>query len=112
MRNDCLYADIAGDAYETSYTNPSYAVSCFGEKTGAYLCWYAAHIRDSIVAAYEKDLYEVLLRMELFLQAVTVLEEEEEPERFLKEIMYYYVQRSFQARTPPGADQQLGSDLF
>lgn len=89
--NHALYADIEGRNYETSFANPAYAVSCFGEKTGQYLAWLMARVRDAIVAAYEKDLYEIVLRMELFLQVVTVLREEEETERFLKETIYYYI---------------------
>ena len=89
--NQELYADIAGEAYETSYGNPAYAVEQFGERTGKYLCWYYAKCRDAIVAAYEKDVYEIVLRMELFLQVVTVLTSEEEIHRYLKENMYYYI---------------------
>ena len=89
--NESLYADLSGDAYRSSFANPAYSVACFGEKTGPYISWYAASVRDAVTAAYEKDEEEIVLCMELFLQAVTVLEEEEEPERFLKEIMYYYI---------------------
>lgn len=89
--NLLLYADIEGKNYDTSFANPAYAVSCFGERTGQYLAWLMARVRDAIVAAYERDLYEIVLRMELFLQVVTVLLEEEETERSLKEIVYFYV---------------------
>lgn len=89
--NESLYADLSGDAYRSSFANPAYSVACFGGKTGPYISWYAASARDAVTAAYEKDEEEIVLCMELFLQAVTVLEEEEEPERFLKEIMYYYI---------------------
>lgn len=89
--NRRLYADIAEDAYENSYANPAYAVKQFGDKTGKYLCWYYTRCRDAIVAAFEKDTYEVTLRMELFLQAVTVLFSEEEIDRYLKENMYFYI---------------------
>lgn len=89
--NQSLYQDLAGEHYETSYANPAYGVSCFGEKLGQYLAWLVGTIRDGIVAAYEKDLYEIVLRMELFLQAVTILQEEDETERFLKEMIYYYI---------------------
>lgn len=89
--NRQLYQDIAGDAYETSYADPSYAVKQFGEKTGQYLCWFHTKCRDAIIPAYEKDIYEVTIRMELFLQAVSVLMTEEETDRCLKETMYYFV---------------------
>lgn len=89
--NELFYQDIEGEHYETSYANPAYAVSCFGEKKGQYLAWLMAAVRDAIVAAYEKDVYEVVLRMELFLQAVVILLEEEDPERSLKEMIYFYI---------------------
>lgn len=89
--NELLYQDIQGAHYETSYANPAYAVSCFGEKKGQYLAWVMAAVRDAIAAAYEKDVYEVVLRMELFLQTVSILLEEEDVERFLKEMIYYYI---------------------
>lgn len=89
--NQRLYCDIYGDAYETSYANPVYAKKVYGEKVGQYISWYTACFRDAITSAYEKDIEEIVLRMELFLQMVPVLQEEDEPERFLKEIMYYYV---------------------
>lgn len=89
--NHSLYADITGENYDTSFANPAYAVSCFGEKTGQYLAWLMARLRDAVTAAYGKDLYEIVLRMELFLQMVTILKDEEETERFLKEAIYYYI---------------------
>lgn len=89
--NTKLYSDIHDDSYQTSYANPAYAVSVYGGKTGQYISWYTACIRDAVTAAYEKDMDEVVLRMELFLQAVIVMEEEEEAERFLKENIYYFV---------------------
>ncbi|MCH5264533.1 MAG: aminopeptidase [Lachnospiraceae bacterium] len=89
--NQRLYQEAAGEAYETCFANPAYAVKVLGEKTGEYLCWYYVRFRDAIASAYEGDLEEVVLRMELFLQMVNLLYEEEETERALKEAMYYFV---------------------
>ena len=89
--NRQFYQDVKGSAYDTSYANPAYAVERFGEKTGQYLCWFYTKCREAIIPAYEKELYEVTIRMELFLQAVTVLQTEEDTERCLKETMYYFV---------------------
>lgn len=84
--NEILYADLSGDAYRSSFANPAYSVACFGGKTGPYISWYAAASRDAVTAAYEKDEEEIVLCMELFLQAVTVLEEEDEPNAFSKKL--------------------------
>lgn len=89
--NRQFYQDVKGSAYDTSYANPAYAVKRFGEKTGQYLCWFYTKCREAIIPAYEKELYEVTIRVELFLQAVTVLQTEEDTERCLKETMYYFV---------------------
>ncbi len=89
--NRQFYQDVKGSAYDTSYATPAYAVKRFGEKTGQYLCWFYTKCREAIIPAYEKELYEVTIRMELFLQAVTVLQTEEDTERCLKETMYYFV---------------------
>lgn len=89
--NEQLYKDVVGDAYEASYANPAYVVKKFGKKTGQYLCWFYTKCRDAIIPAYERERYEVTIRMELFLQMVTVLQTEEETERCLKETMYYFI---------------------
>ena len=86
--NESLYADIKGEAYETSYANPAFCFQAFGEGTGPCLSVYYVQFRGAIPAAYEKDRYEILKRMELFLQLVSVLSLEEEKARFLKENLY------------------------
>lgn len=63
----------------------------FGRRTGQYLCWFHTRCRDAIIPAFEKEIDEVTIRMELFLQAVSVLMTEEETDRCLKETMYYFV---------------------
>lgn len=88
--NESLYADIKGEAYETSYANPAFCFQAFGEGTGPCLSVYYVQFRGAIPAAYEKDRYEILKRMELFLQLVSVLSLEEEKARFLKENLYYF----------------------
>ena len=107
--NQVLYQDLAGEHYQTSFANPSYAVSCFGEKIGQYLAWLLATVRDAIVAAYEKDQYEIVLRMELFLQAVAILQEEE-TEKFLKEMIYYYIHDYDEERMEKNIRRMLSFD--
>lgn len=97
--NRLLYEDVAGDSYETSFANPAYAVSQFGEKTGQYLSWYMVQFRAAIPAAFERDLYAIVIRMELFLQIAGILMEEEDRERFLKENIYYFIHDYTEERT-------------
>lgn len=89
--NHSLYEDIEGKAYETSFANPAYCATQFGAENGQYLCWYYVRFREAVTAACEKDQYEILKRMELFLQLSQVLFGEEEKARFLKENLYYFI---------------------
>ena len=42
--NGKLYSDLVGEAYETSYANPAYAVKVFGEELGKNLCFLYTEI--------------------------------------------------------------------
>lgn len=89
--NQFFYDDIRGERYESSYANPRYAHQEFGKEQGEVLCWLYSRFRNVILDAYEGDTEAALLLMELFLQVYTVLATEEEPARWLKEVLYYYV---------------------
>lgn len=95
--NHRLYQDILPENYQSSYTNPEYAVSCFGEEYGKLLCFLAAELRSAIVPAFEQRQEELVIRLELFLEVYGsfVCEQEENeslpPVQSLKEIFYYYV---------------------
>lgn len=89
--NHLLYADIEGEAYGTSFANPAYCAAQFGAEMGQYLCWYYMRFREAVTAACEKEQYEIVKRMELFLQLSQILLTEEEKARFLKENLYYFV---------------------
>ncbi|MBO4395590.1 MAG: aminopeptidase [Eubacterium sp.] len=69
--NARLYDDIAGNAYEMSFTNPTVCMDSFsdyGKKTALALNWIATHVRDTIVPAYEGDVWPVLIWLEFFLE--------------------------------------------
>ena len=66
--NEKLYEDIAGNAYETSYANPAYAVAELGEEYGNVLSFVYTELRGMIVYAFEKRDEELLIHLELFLQ--------------------------------------------
>lgn len=90
--NRRLYEDIAGDAYETSYGNPAYAVRMLGEEYGAILSFVYAEIRGMIVYAYEQRLLEMLIRMELFLQMHSEFTDEALPAKEqLRSDVYWFV---------------------
>lgn len=66
--NDRLYGDIAGEAYESSYANPAWAVSKLPDACGQILSFVYTELRGMIVYAYERRTEEMLICMELFLQ--------------------------------------------
>lgn len=75
--NASLYEDIAGDAYEQSYANPSYAVEKLGEEYGAVLSFLYTEIRGMIVYAYEGRMIEFSIMAELFIEIYNLFEQEE-----------------------------------
>lgn len=94
--NHALYAELLGDAYEASYANPTYAVEQFGETMGRMLSFLYAELRCAIPAVYEQRLFELVIRMELFLevysQLVCAAEEEKEPAaEEVHQILYWFV---------------------
>lgn len=105
--NKSLYAEVEGEAYEASFANPAYCAAEFGEETGQYLCWYYVRFREAVAAAHEKEKYEILKRMELFLQLSQILSSEEEKARFLKENLYYFIHDYEEERMERGIRRML-----
>lgn len=95
--NDRLYEDILPGNYNSSYANPEYAVSCFGEDYGKLICFLSAEQRSVIPAVFEKQLEVITIRLELFLEIYGSFGcEQEECGKLpsveaLREIIYYYV---------------------
>lgn len=76
--NQALYKDILGEAYQTSYVNPDYAVEQLGEEFGQLLCAYLAYIRRETGAAFRGDLMQLTIQMELFVEIYNRFEAGEE----------------------------------
>lgn len=89
--NQTLYEDIAGDAYQRSFANPSYAVAELGETYGQILSFVYAELRGMIVYAYEQRAEEMLIYMELFLQLHSTFCTEELPtkEELLQDVYWF-----------------------
>ena len=89
--NQMLYEDIAGDAYQRSFANPSYAVAELGETYGQILSFVYAELRGMIVYAYEQRAEEMLIYMELFLQLHNAFCTEELPtkEELLQDVYWF-----------------------
>lgn len=96
-RNHALYEDILPENYEVSYANPAYAVKMLGEEFGAMLSFLYTEMRSLIGFTFEGELFELVIRMELFLEiyGAFVYEWQENaglPEyESIRQIIYWFV---------------------
>ena len=89
--NHSIYRDVTGDAYETSYANPTYAVAELGEDLGGILSFLYTEIRGGIAYVYEKRLEYLTILGELFIEIYNCFEESDGPQlQELKSIIYWY----------------------
>lgn len=91
-----LYMDILPENYAYSYGNPDYCMERFGAEYGGVLCFLYAEMRSTIPFAFEADLKELVIRLELFLEVygafVCAWEEQKLPVLSqLRETVYYYI---------------------
>ena len=89
--NEKLYADLLGDAYATSYANPTYAVAQFGKETGQILTALYARIRSCRLSVFEGSLQNVCLTSELFLELYSYFCEEEVELSLVKDALYSFM---------------------
>ena len=89
--NEKLYADIMGDAYATSYANPTYAVEQFGEEAGHILTALCARIRGCRLSVFEGNLQNVCILSELFVEIYSYFCEEEVELALVKEALYSFM---------------------
>ena len=68
QKNHALYEDVLEENYKVSYANPAYAVSELGETFGALLSFLYTEMRSLIGFVYEGKTFEMVIRMELFLE--------------------------------------------
>lgn len=89
--NESIYADVVGDQYDTSYANPAYAVSLFGEEIGQLLSFLYTELRGEIAYVYERQVEYLAICNELFIEIYNCFEGTLTPDyKELKEIVYWY----------------------
>lgn len=86
-----LYADILGDAYATSYANPTYAVEQFGTEAGHILTALCARIRGCRLSVFEGNLQNVCILSELFVELYSYFCEEEVELALVKDALYSFM---------------------
>lgn len=77
--NASLYEELFLENYKKSYCNPTYAVEVLGGEYGTFLAALRAELRSLIAYAYEKNVYNMVIRMELFLEIYGWFAMEEKP---------------------------------
>lgn len=94
--HDTLFEDLLSENYKASYANPAYAQEMLSEDFSQYLSLVCGEMFAAIPGVYEGDLFELVIRMELFLElyACFLCSFEElgtAPKvQEVKDIIYYY----------------------
>ncbi|MBE5868658.1 MAG: leucyl aminopeptidase [Lachnospiraceae bacterium] len=96
-RNRMLYEELFPENYENSFLNPAYAVGLLGEEMGRLLSGIYAKIRGMISACYARDLENLVIYLELFIEVYCRFREAQEegqglpePEE-IQQIYYWFV---------------------
>lgn len=116
-RNDALYEDVLKENYERSFANPAFAVQELGEELGGLLSFLYTELRSIIPFVYERNMTEITIRLELFLEVYSffewkMLEDNLEPEKQeLRDILYWYVSDYSDAESERRIREQVDSEL-
>lgn len=100
---ECLYNGLQEKNYVNSYSNPDYAVEKFGKRMGQLLSFVYAEMYALPVYAAEADLFEILIRMEWFVELYCICMQEdatiEEIEQSAWECCYYFISDYYDVET-------------
>ena len=98
-----LYSGLQKNNYVNSYLNPEYAVEKFGKRMGQLLSFVYAEMYALPVYAAEADLFEILIRMEWFVELYCICMQEdatiEEIEQSAWECCYYFISDYYDVET-------------
>lgn len=89
--NYTLYEDIVVSNYESSYANPAYAVSEFGNDYGRLLSFVYTEIRGMIADAHEYNLTNITISCELFIELYNMFEEGVPDYQEVKDAVYWFI---------------------
>lgn len=96
-RNHALYEDILEENYSQSFANPTYAVEKLGEQFGALLAFLYTEMRSLIGFVHEGKTFDLVIRMELFLEVYAAFAYEWQERQALpdyesiRQIIYWFV---------------------
>lgn len=90
-----LYDGLRNENYVNSYLNPDVAVKAFGDKIGRLLSFVYAEMYSLPAYAAENNLYDILIRMEWFIELYCIFSREESSEHEIyqaaHESCYFFV---------------------
>ncbi|MCM1990130.1 aminopeptidase [Oceanirhabdus seepicola] len=72
-QNHKMYRHVTNEAYETSYANPAYCVSVFGEEIGQILSSFYMRFVDYIEYAYKHKRFKMAKTNQLFIEIFNLL---------------------------------------
>lgn len=116
-KNNALYEDVLGKNYENSYANPAYAVKMLGKENGSLCSAFYVEMRSIIPFVYERNITEITLRLELFLELYMLFdckisEDKVKPSaEEIREIMYWYISDYSDVETERRVREQVDSEL-
>lgn len=77
MNKVLIFDDVAADAYETSFLNPTYAVETLGAEYGNLFSTLFSRIRYRVAEVYEGDIIELCLYAEVFVELYVMMQDED-----------------------------------
>lgn len=92
-----LYGELSEDRYANSYANPAYAAGLMGKDWGRLLSFVYGEMFSLPPYAAEEDLFEILIRMEWFVEIYCIFAEYEQEwdekaaYESVRECCYYFV---------------------
>jgi leucyl aminopeptidase (aminopeptidase T) len=94
-RNKALYEDILPEHYDSSFGNPEVAVKKLGDDFGKILSSLYFEIRSMIPSAFEHNLFDMVIRAELFLEVYGAFSSASEAGKLpeyeaIRQIMYWF----------------------
>ncbi len=114
--NRRLYEDILPEHYGNSYANPDYAVDCLGESIGKMMSFLYTELRGMIPAVFEQNRFNMVIRMELFLEIYQEFagepqgDEGKDTQEAVRQILYWYVSDYYEPQSLERVEQLVCPD--
>ncbi|MFI3177019.1 MAG: aminopeptidase [Eubacteriales bacterium] len=84
--NRALYEDVLSENYHSSYGNPTYAREQLGEEYAGVLSALYVELRSMITSAYECNLEDIVIRLELWIEVYCLFYQSKEEDGRMPEI--------------------------